>query len=52
VARCQPGIGPLYRFQATPWLSVKPDLQVVRNAGGRAPGRQSLVATLRFRLDM
>jgi porin len=45
-------VGPFYRIQATPWLSVKPDLQVVRNAGGRAPGRQSVVATLRFRLDM
>jgi porin len=44
--------GPFYRVQATPWLSVKPDLQVVRNAGGRAPGRHSVVATLRFRVDM
>jgi carbohydrate-selective porin OprB len=45
-------LGLFYRFQAAPWPSVEPDVQVVRNAGGRAPGRHSVVATLRFRLDL
>lgn len=44
--------GPFYKWQATAWLAVKPDLQWIRNAGGTRPGSYSVAATLRFRIEM
>jgi porin len=44
--------GPFYQWQATGWMAVKPDVQVVRNAGGSRPGAYSVAVTLRFRVEM
>ena len=44
--------GPFYKWQATGWLEVKPDLQFVRNAGGTRGGSYSIAATLRLRVEM
>jgi len=37
-----------YRWQATPWLAIKPDLQFIRHPAGDASIDDAFVATLRF----
>ena len=44
-------VGPFYKFQVTPWLSVKPDLQVIRNPGGLRRSRAVLAGTLRMEVE-
>jgi carbohydrate-selective porin OprB len=38
-----------YRYQATPWFSIKPDLQYIDNPGG-AGLDDAWVGTLRFEI--
>lgn len=41
-----------YNYQATPWLSLKPDLQYIIHPGGDATLDDALVATLRVTLAL
>lgn len=44
-------IGPFYKCQVTPWLSVKPDVRYIRRPGAVEGRGSALAATLRLRVD-